>query len=409
MVLTMSGRRRFSRAVLVLVPVTILVGEAARGPSDGTPARAVRAENVSTSRPHGVVVRKDVKDLTRREKADFIAAIKKLKSSPPPRDDPRVANLYDHFVATHVSKMVCWSDPGPEQGAYAHIGPDTVTWHRQFLLDFEHALSEAAGKPVAIPYWDFTSEESTAAMFADDFMGPGGDKADDYVVTSGPFRKGQWRLNVKGFYDTNPGQSDWLVRAVATESSADHLQTPEYVCFVLGRPSYDVAPWNLSSDPQQSFRQAWDGTSPNPQTCQKGIVTGLGEPVGGEWSGHIWGHHYVGGENLEGQPGSMTDVTTSPNDPIFWLHHANLDRIAEGWWKTHGYQYLPGRQGPRGYKIDDALWPYHSTNGDMAVPTQKLGYVYEQKKCNCAADLLDNDNVTQVAFEPNPFTWTCSI
>ena len=34
---------------------------------------------------------------------------------------------------------------------------------------------------------------------------------------------------------------------------------------------------------------------------------------------HAAGHVYIGGENL--------DLFSSPNDPVFFLHHANLDRI----------------------------------------------------------------------------------
>ncbi|KAL7275943.1 hypothetical protein RUND412_001100 [Rhizina undulata] len=36
---------------------------------------------------------------------------------------------------------------------------------------------------------------------------------------------------------------------------------------------------------------------------------------------HYAGHHGVGGE--------MSNTISSPNDPLFWLHHAFVDRI---WW-----------------------------------------------------------------------------
>ena len=29
-------------------------------------------------------------------------------------------------------------------------------------------------------------------------------------------------------------------------------------------------------------------------------------------------------------------TSTSPNDPIFWLHHANIDRIWSAWQDRHG-------------------------------------------------------------------------
>lgn len=33
--------------------------------------------------------------------------------------------------------------------------------------------------------------------------------------------------------------------------------------------------------------------------------------------------------------GTMSDIATSPADPLFWLHHANVDRIYTLWQKTH--------------------------------------------------------------------------
>jgi tyrosinase len=33
--------------------------------------------------------------------------------------------------------------------------------------------------------------------------------------------------------------------------------------------------------------------------------------------------------------GTMIDIMTSPADPLFWLHHANIDRIYTLWQKTH--------------------------------------------------------------------------
>jgi hypothetical protein len=33
--------------------------------------------------------------------------------------------------------------------------------------------------------------------------------------------------------------------------------------------------------------------------------------------------------------GTMRDLLTSPADPLFWMHHANVDRIYTLWQKTH--------------------------------------------------------------------------
>ncbi|TPG33473.1 tyrosinase family protein [Mycolicibacterium hodleri] len=330
----------------------------------------------STSTSQGApVVRKNVKDLTDAEKSDFVAAIKKLKTTPAP-DDPRVGNWYDHFVAEHMSKLMCWTDSAG-QGGYGHYGPDLLTWHRAYLREFEEALTTVAGKPMALPYWDWTDPASTAAVFADDFMGPPGAAADDYVVTRGPFRKGEWRIDVKGSTFTNPGQFDDLVRATGMMPGMTSLPPAADVRAALTRPVYDTAPWDPSSNTDQSFRSYVDGAiGATGQACENGGIAAVGATSGRL---HATVHMYVGGMNAEGQPGALTDTATSPNEPIFWLHHVNIDRIAEAWWSAHDYQYLPTSGGPRGDNIDDVVWPFRDkTNGDMATPASQLGYTYDQ-------------------------------
>ena len=50
---------------------------------------------------------------------------------------------------------------------------------------------------------------------------------------------------------------------------------------------------------------------------------------------------------------------SSPNDPVFFLHHCNVDRIWEAWMKINGRNYLPdGTADPTillGHRIDDPL------------------------------------------------------
>jgi tyrosinase len=364
-----AGVRRPRAAAAALVALVAVVAFAVAACTAPAP------EAATSSATAQVLERKNVKDLTSEEKADFVAAVKKLKSIPAPADS-RVSNWYDHFVITHISKLVCWGQP-PNQGGYGHLGPTLLTWHRAFLQEFEQALGEVAGKPIAIPYWDWTDPASTEAVFADDFMGPGGKPENDYVVTEGPFRQGEWTIEAKGFPSTNPGQFDSLVRAIGTIEGATELPTTEEVQQSLLRPVYDTVPWNSSADPDQSFRQYVDsGESSNGITCgDDGLVRQDGLLPGNPRM-HATVHMWVGGQNAEGQGGSLKDCVSSPNDPIFWLHHANLDRIAEAWWSTHDYEYLPETGGPVGDNVDDTVYPYTATNGEMASPSASLGYVY---------------------------------
>jgi len=56
---------------------------------------------------------------------------------------------------------------------------------------------------------------------------------------------------------------------------------------------------------------------------------------------HGGGHYGVGGRF-----GQMGDLYTSPADPIFWLHHANLDRVYWSWQKRDLVARLTDVSGP---------------------------------------------------------------
>ena len=350
--------RPWRRAFLFVLVTTVAcaLGATFLGPASGTEEEVAPAASE-------IVVRKNVRDLTAEEKADFVEAIWRLRRTPSPHGT-EVGNWYDYFVATHMAKLICWTDE-PGQGGYGHNGPDITTWHRAYLRDFETALSTVMGKPMAIPYWDSTDPKSTTVVFAEDFMGPAGDPDNGYVVTSGPFRQGQWRINVKGPGSTNPGQSDWLVRAIKDMSDMAGLPLAAEVEQALLRPVYDVAPWGVKSDTDTSFRAFVDGTIGATGTpCEGNAITMTG--VTGTLL-HSTVHMWVGGMTDEGNPGSMADTVTSPNDPIFWLHHSNIDRLAETWWRVHDYEFLPRTTGPRGTNLGDMIWPYEITNGDLAT------------------------------------------
>jgi tyrosinase len=49
---------------------------------------------------------------------------------------------------------------------------------------------------------------------------------------------------------------------------------------------------------------------------------------------------------------------TSPNDPVFYLNHCNVDRIWEGWMQRWGQLYEPEANAPavlEGHRLNDEL------------------------------------------------------
>ena len=58
---------------------------------------------------------------------------------------------------------------------------------------------------------------------------------------------------------------------------------------------------------------------------------------------HDWVHGLVGGGLSPQEPGLMSDPDTAGLDPIFWLHHANIDRLWEVWRQNPGTHVDPSK------------------------------------------------------------------
>jgi tyrosinase len=273
-----------------------------------------------------VGIRKNQASLTQDEKERFVNAVKQLKAD----------GVYDEYVRIHRKAMMERRiDP-------AHVGPAFLPWHREYLLRFEADLQEV-DPSVTIPFWNWVHHRShTSAPWTSDFMGGTGSEADDFKVTTGPFAHstGQWNINVKDMEE----DPDFLRRALAIPGA---LPRAKEVGRVLRTIPYDAKPWNFRSNVRRSFRQALE-------FVHNGV--------------HLW----VGG--------NMT-AATSPNDPVFWLHHCNIDRLWARWQKMHPRQgYLPGKGAARGHNRNDPMWPW---NREQRPPTparvlnhRDLGYEY---------------------------------
>lgn len=117
------------------------------------------------------------------------------------------------------------------------------------------------------------------------------------------------------------------------------LPTREEESATLKDDVYDAAPWDESS---VRFRNKAEG-----------FEDPLDRPAAERPWMHNRVHVWVGGEMAP---------ASSPNDPVFWLNHCNIDRIWEGWMKKHGRTYLPkSGEGPPGQGEEDELfsivWP----------------------------------------------------
>ncbi|TXS56660.1 tyrosinase family protein [Streptomyces sp. t39] len=262
------------------------------------------------------------RNLTRAQKRRFVDALLALKRS----------GRYDEFVRMHGRYYVSDAEDGARA---AHMAPSFFPWHRRYLLEFEQALQKV-DPGVSVPYWDWTVDNSpSSSLWADDFMGGTGRALDRQVMT-GPFarRNGNWRIT------TRITDGTFLTRDLGRPRNPVSLPTRADVAAALADPVYDAAPWDSTSS--TGFRNRIEGWNAG------------GE---GRWRNHNRVHRWVGG---------LMMGATSPNDPVFWLHHAFMDLLWVRWQQAHPRSgYLPRTRLPRSdpafgqvFALDEPMPPW---------------------------------------------------
>jgi tyrosinase len=149
-----------------------------------------------------------------------------------------------------------------------------------------------------------------------------------------------------------------------------------------------VAMVNLNAMNDPDFTGNASGGSPGFGGVDTGFEHAGQVHAGIETQPHDWVHGLVGGSDPQNPqlPGLMSDPDTAGLDPIFWLHHANIDRLWEVWREnppTHvdptdpNWIQGPSSIGERSFSMpmpDGNTWNY--TPGDMGDLGQ-LGYTYD--------------------------------
>ena len=357
---------------------TAAIGAGMPGIPDMPAATQIRTGPAITyNEPSITRVRPSVTSLTQDQKDRFVRAVLLLKATPSPWDSR--FSWYDNFVWWHRKAFACEVDQ-------AHMRPAFLPWHRQYLFMFENALREVSGdNTVAIPYWDWTDPAARKAIFSTSFLSPNGDSAQDHAVVRGPFRKGKWVLKVLDPKQNDPLQYTFLSRDLGNWPTVKALPTIAHVKAAMAAPYYDVAPYDVASKVSSSFRnniEGWRGFSG--MKCDKGIMQPVKIKNNTEPNRlHNAVHLYVGGAAgpTDDNAGGTMTLNTSPNDPVFWLHHANIDRLWSKWEAAHGNAYVPVTSSMRGQGIDDVMWPWRQS-GYFISPRSVLditpmGYAYE--------------------------------
>ncbi|KAF6813124.1 amino acid transporter [Colletotrichum sojae] len=221
--------------------------------------------------------------LSNDEKSDYLQAVKCLMTSPAKSGITGAKTRWDELHSCHV-----------EQSNFIHGVGAFLPWHRLYLRLHEYLLQSECGYKGALPYWDEQRDlevlggiENASVWGSDEYsFGTNGvetETGDPGCVVDGPFANTTLRMDqVWGvdYYDEYCLSRRWNQTAweFANQTNVD-------ACFV--KETYDEANFCYVDSP------------------------------------HSCGHLATGG--------TMENQNASPGDPVFFLHHANLDRLWQKW------------------------------------------------------------------------------
>jgi tyrosinase len=226
--------------------------------------------------------------------------------------------VLDQFTQQHMRAMqhltLYPGETGTNRNA-GHRGPLFFVWHTWLLKQLE-----LAGKQVdplfELPYFDTMGMSAGGVDWRKSpiwsILGGNGDPNNSYFVRTGPFASGQPWANWWVYIYSN---GSFVKRAPAglkrQFATTGNMPGPPD----LNLTPYDVYPYNENVSISACFRRATEMR-------------------------HDTIHINVGGDIRPG---------TSPNDPLFYLHHANVDRLWRLWQARHGKgadQYRPQTGAP---------------------------------------------------------------
>ncbi|RAK81955.1 tyrosinase family protein [Aspergillus fijiensis CBS 313.89] len=241
-----------------------------------------------------MTIRKEWRHLTTQEQSHFLDALQCLMDKPAQSGLSATTSRFSDLQALHR---------GMTNTAYAdiihHVG-QFLPWHRYYMHIYETLLRDECGYTGSIPYWNEQLDADSGNMFqstmwgADAFGGNG--TGSGSCVTDGRFANMTLHIG--------PGDEDTdycLRRAWDNEAAiANANSTALNACNAYTTYS----PW-------------WDCVSNIPH---KGVHTNIG--------------------------GVMADIKSSPGDPVFFMHHAYIDKVWWAWQKADPINRMYDISGP---------------------------------------------------------------
>lgn len=259
--------------------------------------------------------------------------------------------IHDYDSGTDPFNDAAHASDGPPAGSIRtkfwrkcqHASWFFLPWHRMYLYYFEQIVADTIvklGGPAgwALPFWDYNASPAARAL-------------------PWAFRQPTWP----------GGETNYL--AIAARDPAIQAGAALDLQTIEEKAALDMT---LFSTPLTAPDVEFGGPAVKNHSGGSG-----GPPFGGvESSPHNNVHVAVGGGD-----GWMIDPTTAALDPIFWLHHCNIDRLWEKWIRqtTPVQRSNPTVKTWTGepFSFYDAAKKVVKLTPGKIVDTTKLDYVYE--------------------------------
>lgn len=270
----------------------------------------------------------------------YAKAVRAMLALPP--EDPR--NWYRHAI---IHTVDC-----------PHGNWWFLPWHRGYLGWFEQICRELSNDPAfSLPYWDWTAEPKIPEGMFDDVLDP---NHSAYIPSARDFEVRLQAAIASSGYWTSPGgvfqsrsqfgqlltrsvrfDADLMFDIVTDPSGKLFYDQPGARGLTRERPNFNVATSDAVSLPTILAALAARDfpTFGSPKSGNHASMSGFGIL---EARPHNLVHRCVGSRecNFIEARGFMTDML-SPVDPVFFLHHANMDRLWDVWTRKQQLLGLP--------------------------------------------------------------------
>jgi hypothetical protein len=257
--------------------------------------------------------------------------------------EPYFAALRDAAPPDELAKSV-W-------GTCEHGTAHFFTWHRMYLYFFERVLRAASGDPeFALPYWDYTN--------------PMTDRDSQGNVK----RAQRWRIPDDFTNETIPSTGD--------KPLPNPLYEPRRVVGFGGTVDPNLEETNIDSVLNV---EKFVDRQPNPANPGQTIDQGFQRSLDGGLHGYI--HCMVGSACIAPYMGV---VAVSANDPVFYHHHANVDRLWSCWMNRWGKNANPTKDTDWMNKtftfVNEAGEPASMQVSELFKPDGRVDYSYDHEK-----------------------------